>query len=245
MSARGAFSGQSFGASSYIGFILGTGTNTAYVEQNRNIGKLPEMNEGEQVINVESGGFAAYPRSAIDLKLDAASENPGSHVFEKALSGVYMGSITLELLKALQNDLAVFSESGGEALAALDELYIIQIDNLAAKNGRDIGGLGSDRFTEGDREIMRTVFNGVVDRAALLTAVNLCAATVKSGAGKDAAHPVCVNIDGSTYYYTYQMAEKVQTYLKPLLEKRGLHIRCIQVDDAPVIGAAIAGLVTF
>ena len=241
----GLAQGQQFNASSYIGFILGTGTNTAYVEQNCNIGKIKDLNEGSQVINVESGGFAAYERSAIDIKLDVESENPGGHVFEKVLSGVYMGTITLELLKALQKELGVFSESGAEALAELDDLYIVQIDNLAANNGRDIGELASEKYTEEDREIMRTVFNAVVDRASLLTAANLCAATVKSGAGTDPEKPVCVNIDGSTYYYTYQMADKVQAYLKPMLEKRGLHIRCIQVDDAPVVGAAIAGLVTF
>lgn len=241
----GMAQGQRFNASSYIGFILGTGTNTAYVEQNSKIGKVEDLNEGSQVINVESGGFAAYERSAIDVKLDVESENPGGHVFEKVLSGVYMGTITLELLKALQKKHNVFSESGAEALAELDDLYIVQIDNLAADNGRDIGELASEKYTEEDREIMRTVFNAVVDRASLLTAANLCAATMKSGAGTDPEKPVCVNIDGSTYYYTYKMADKVQAYLKPMLEKRGLHIKCIQVDDAPVVGAAIAGLVTF
>ncbi|MDF7826079.1 hypothetical protein P4B35_18760 [Pontiellaceae bacterium B12227] len=242
----GLAQGQAFDASSYIGFILGTGTNTAYVEQNSKIGKLEvDLTEGSQVINVESGGFAAYQRGPLDIQVDNESENPGSHVFEKVLSGVYMGTMTLKLLKTLSSELGVFSEKGAAALAALDDLYIIQIDNLAAENGRDIGELGSDDYTEEDREIMRTVFKGVVDRAALLTAVNICAAVVKGGAGTDPERPVCVNIDGSTYYYTYQMPEKVQGYLQPMLKERGLHIKCIQVDDAPVVGAAIAGLTAF
>ena len=41
-------------ASSYVGFILGTGTNTAYIEENSRIGKLG-WKEGRQIINVESG----------------------------------------------------------------------------------------------------------------------------------------------------------------------------------------------
>lgn len=240
----GLAKGQMFNASSYIGFILGTGTNTAYVENNRNILKLEGLESGIQVVNVESGGFAAYKRSPIDIKLDEKSENPGGHVFEKILSGVYMGTVTLELLKALAIE-GVFSESGTRGIKGMEDLYIIQIDNLAADNGRDIGELGSDLFSDSDREIMRMVFNGVVDRAALMTAVNILAAVVKSGAGTDAAHPVCVNIDGSTYYMTYQMEDKVQGYLRPMLEERGLNIRCVQVDDAPVVGAAIAGLTAF
>ncbi|MEN8254208.1 MAG: hexokinase [Verrucomicrobiota bacterium] len=241
----GLAQGQSFNASSYIGFILGTGTNTAYVECNENIGKLDGyLGKGAQVINVESGGFSALKRGALDMQFDARSENPGGHIFEKAISGVYMGSLALELLQALAFD-GVFSDGGGAALSIMKDLSTIHIDNLTIGNGRDIGVLGSEAFTDADREIMKTVFMAVVDRAALLTAVNIIAAVVKSGAGKDAARPVCVNIDGSTYYKTYQLADKVQAYLGELLAAHGLHIRCIQVDDAPITGAAIAGLTTF
>ncbi|MDP6491334.1 MAG: hexokinase [Kiritimatiellia bacterium] len=241
----GVAAGQAFDASSYIGFILGTGTNTAYVEQNRTIGKLPGLHEsGSQVINVESGGFTGFERGSIDLAMDAESENPGKHVFEKTISGVYMGPLALRLMKGLVTE-GVFSEDGGKSLAEMTELSTIEIDNLCADNGRDVGVLGTDGFTDADREVMKEVFGAVVDRAALLTAVNLTAAIVKSGAGQDPDRPVCINIDGSTYYKTFRMPEKVQAQLQRLLGARGLHIRCIQVDDAPVVGAAIAGLTTF
>ncbi|MEE9368226.1 MAG: hypothetical protein V3V05_05105 [Pontiella sp.] len=239
----GLAQGQSFNALSYIGFILGTGTNMAYVEQNDNIGKLDGyLGAGSQVINVESGG--AFKCGAADLRLDERNENPGGHVFEKMISGVYMGPLTLELLQALATE-EVFSDAGGASLSIMKELSTIHIDNLAANNGRDIGVLGAEVFTHADREIMKTVFTAVVDRAALMTAVNILAAVVKGGGGQDPARPVCMNIDGSTYYKTYQLVEKVQAHLTTLLAERGLHIRCIQVDDAPVVGAAIAGLTTF
>ena len=241
----GLSEGQVFNASSYIGFILGTGTNTAYVERNENIGKLDDyLDEGTQVINVESGGFSVFERGAFDLQLDTRSENPGGHIFEKAISGIYMGPLTLELLQGLASE-SLFSDRGGAALSIMKDLSTISIDNLAADNGRDIGVLGSEAFSDEDREIMKTVFMAVVDRAALLTAVNIAAVAIKSGEGQDFRHPVCVNIDGSTYYKTYRMAEKVQMHLSPLLDSRGLHIRCIQVEDAPVVGAAIAGLTAF
>ncbi len=241
----GVAEGQTFGASSYVGLILGTGTNTAYVEQNHNIGKLEGAHDaGSQVINVESGGFADFECGPIDRELDSESENPGKHVFEKTISGVYMGPLALRLMQALVFE-GAFSKSGGDTLAEMTELSTIEIDNLCADNGRDVGILGTERFTEGDRAIMKEVFGAVVDRAALLTAVNITAAVVKGGAGQEADQPVCINIDGSTYYKTFQMPEKVQAHLPRLLGTRGLHIRCIQVDDAPVVGAAIAGLTTF
>ncbi|MGE4489098.1 MAG: hexokinase [Kiritimatiellales bacterium] len=241
----GLAQGQQFNASSYVGFILGTGTNTAYVERNENIGKIDSwLDSGSQVINVESGGFSAFERGPFDLSLDARSEIPGGHVFEKMISGVYMGPLTLELLKALAEQ-GCFSKTGVAAIQGMKELTTIHIDNLTANNGRDTGVLGTDVFTDADRDVMRTVFNAVVDRAALLTAVNLLAAVVKSGAGQSSEQPVCINIDGSTYYKTFRMADKVQTNLKNMLNKRGLHVRCVQVDDAPVVGAAIAGLTAF
>ncbi len=241
----GLAQGQTFGASSYVGFILGTGTNTAYVESNENIGKLDGyLGAGSQVINVESGGFAAFQRGPLDLQLDRRSENPGRHIFEKTISGVYMGSITLELLQALASE-GVFSDAGGASLSIMKELSTIHIDNLSAGNGRDTGVLESEAFTDADRDIMKTVFGAVVDRAALLTAVNILAVVVKSGKGRSASEPVCVNIDGSTYYKTFGLADKVQAHLSGMLAERGLHIRCIQVEDAPVVGAAIAGLTTF
>ncbi len=241
----GMAQGQAFGASSYIGFILGTGTNTAYVERNKNIGKLDGyLGSGSQVINVESGGFSAIPRGPFDLQLDARSEAPASHVFEKLISGVYMGPLTLALLQALASE-GAFSARGGAALSIMKDLSTIHIDNLAADNGRDTGVLGSEVFTDADRETMKIVFMAIVDRAALLTAVNIAAVVVKSGAGHDVAHPVCINIDGSTYYKTHRLADQVQAHLETLLGARSLHIRCIQVDDAPAVGAAIAGLTTF
>lgn len=241
----GLAQGRNFNASSYVGFILGTGTNTAYIERNENIVKLEGyLTPGMQVINVESCGFSAFERGQPDLQLDARSKNPGHQIFEKAVSGAYLGPLALELMQALASE-EVFSRSGGAALSIMKDLSTIHIDNLAAGNGRDIGVLGSEAFSDRDRDIMKSVFEGVVDRAALLTAVNITAAVAKCGAGEDGTRPVCINIDGSTYYKTDQLADKVQGHLQRFMDERGLHIRCIQVDDAPVTGAAIAALTTF
>ena len=238
----GMAQGQSFGASNYVGYILGTGTNTAYVERNVNIRKVPiHSREGAQVINVESGGFNRFPRGPLDLKRDLESGNPNKQQFEKMISGVYMGPLALELFKAAAGERA-FSESGSAAIESLAELSTIHIDNLLADKGRDPGILGTEVFTDGDRDLMRTIFGAVVDRASFLAAINISAAVIKGGGGVDPAAPVCINIDGSTYYKTTGMATKVQAGLASILGGRGIHYRCVHVDDAPIVGAAIAAL---
>lgn len=231
----GQAQGEQFNASSFIGFILGTGTNTAYIEK---------MESGAQILNVESGGFDAFPSGPYDDLLDARSENPGSYRFEKVISGVYMGVLTLELMRAWRKE-GGFSAAAAEAIDAMDDLYIVEVDNLAAENGRDIGVLGSDAFNESDRETIRTIFKAIVERAALFTAVNISAAVVRCGEGQDPARPICINIDGSTYYKTLGLEDQVQEHLVQILGERGLHIRCVSVDSAPVTGAAIAGLTAF
>ena len=68
-----------------VGFILGTGTNTAYMEKGT-------------IINEESGGFE-YAPGDIDRSFISGTANPNVQFFEKLISGVYLGPLALEILK--------------------------------------------------------------------------------------------------------------------------------------------------
>ncbi|MBI9020679.1 MAG: hypothetical protein JEZ10_05435 [Verrucomicrobia bacterium] len=215
----GVAEGAARGAKGYVGFILGTGTNTATLENG-------------EVINVESGGFNKVPLADIDRELDVATNNPGQQVFEKMISGTYMGPLTLVALKK-----APLSDKGQQAIAAMESLNLIHIDNFAAQNGRDIGPLDDARFSEADGELIRAVFAAVVARSAHLSAVNLAVAAIRNGTS-----PVCINLDGSTFFKTFQLRDQAEAELQRLLEQAGVDYFCVHIDDAPVIGAAIAAL---
>jgi hexokinase len=245
-------------AYAYVGFILGTGTNTAYVEKNGNIAKI-EKNIGSQVINVESGGFTEFERSVFDKKLD----KDGVNIFEKAISGDYLGPLALLVMKGLASEEKVFTKAGAQKLLSMDNLktkpisYIMckgktrkeDIEELTSFSDEDrkvIEELTSESFSDEDRKVMKQVFEAVVDRAALLAAVNIAAAVLKSGASKEDTRPVCITIDGTAYYKTHRLKEKTEHYLHGLLgEKHKIKYECIQIDRAPIIGAAIAGLTTY
>ena len=66
-----------------------------------------------------------------------------------------------------------------------------------------------------------------------------------SGAGCDKLHPVCINIDGSTFYKTRSafFRSRTEQGLREILGARGVHFEIISVDDAPMVGAAVAGLI--
>ena len=260
----GVCRGSEMEASSYIGFILGTGTNTSYVQRNVGIAKLDDDSldraAASQVINVESGNFSAFQRSSIDIELDKKSgerrdealagldfqaAQSGRQFFEKCISGEYLGTITLALLHTLAADYPhAFSEGGGAAVRGMRSLKNSDASNFAhGENDQNkIGNLDNEALSDTDKDIIRLVYNSVVDRAALFTSVNIMVGVVKSGEGTEAAHPVCVNIDGSTYEKTYRLKEKVQERLEMMTKERGLHIKCISTDEAPIVGAAIAGM---
>ncbi|XLS75637.1 hypothetical protein HN51_032502 [Arachis hypogaea] len=84
--------------------ILGTGTNAAYVERANAIPKWhgPLPKSGDMVINMEWGNFRSshLPLTEYDVAVDAESLNPGEQIFEKLISGMYLGDIVrIALLK--------------------------------------------------------------------------------------------------------------------------------------------------
>ncbi len=227
--------------SSYVGFILGTGTNTAYVEDNRRITKRNDLApQGRQAINVESGNFSRTPRTAVDEGLDEGTNNPGEYTFEKMISGAYLGRLSLRLIKAAADE-GLFSGRGSPHLRQVRRLSTVQADRFL-RDPAGAGPLGNPALTGADRETAGFLISGVIARAALFAAVNIAAAVLKSGAGRSPVRPVCVNIDGSTYYKTRGLQPQAERHLRDILGGRGVHFKLVRVPDSPLIGAAVAGL---
>lgn len=234
--------------SSYIGFILGTGTNSAYVEKNKNILKLEGADaDGSMIINAESGGFDKIETSAFDKAADAKTGNPGVHIFEKLIAGAYLGPIGLEIYKAAAKA-GMFSAKAAAAIGGLGALETMDFDNFCAefkKEGRD-NVLDSIFADADDAKLARRLGIPVFERAAVLTAIHLAAFVIKSGEGNDPAAPVAINADGSTYYKTRAIPfdATVRKELDDMLvNRRNIHYAITpQVDDAPMVGAGIAAM---
>ncbi len=234
--------------SSYIGFILGTGTNAAYVEKNANIVKNPALDQdGSMIINAESGGYDKFPQSVFDQTADQKTGNPGQHRFEKMIAGAYLGGIGLEIYKAAAKA-GLFSAKAAAAVGGLGALETMDFDNFCAefkKPGRD-NVLDAAFADPDDAKMARRLGLPVFERAAVLTAVHLAAFVVKSGEGLEAAAPVAINADGSTWYKTRAIpfADTVKREMDDMLcKRRNLHYEITpQVDDAPMVGAGIAAM---
>lgn len=78
---------------SYIGLIVGTGTNMAAMMPMNRITKLKSQKEDVIPVNLESGNFNPPHLTQIDNLVDAMSNNKGSQRFEKGVSGGYLGEV--------------------------------------------------------------------------------------------------------------------------------------------------------
>jgi len=243
LAGRGTSSGRNY--DSFIGFILGTGTNTAYVEQNPNIAKAKNLDPAKsQIVNVESGGFGKAPRGTIDEHFDALSASPGVHVFEKMISGAYLGPICFATLQTAAKK-GLFSQNTAEKLLGLKETSSKDIsDFLSTPEGGDnplAVALAAAPIEE--TAMLYCLIDTLIERAAKLTAANLSSAAIKCGKGHNPCRPVCIVAEGTTFYHLKSLRQKIEYYLKQyLVDQKNIYYEVVNVENATLIGAAIAGL---
>uniref|UniRef100_A0A6N2LAN6 Phosphotransferase n=1 Tax=Salix viminalis TaxID=40686 RepID=A0A6N2LAN6_SALVM len=94
------------------------GSNAAYVEPEEAVpkwqGTIPSSNLSElaSIINTEWGNFncSNLPITEFDSSLDAESSNPGSRIFEKLTSAMYLGEIVRRVLLKMAQETALFGD---------------------------------------------------------------------------------------------------------------------------------------
>jgi len=242
LAGRADSSGRTF--SSHIGFILGTGTNCSYVEQNANITKAKDLDLAKsQIVNVESGGFGKAPQGTIDKNFDESSVSPGTYTFEKMISGAYLGPLCLQTVQTAAQD-GLFSKASAERLKKIDEMSTKDVSDFLSspEAGTNLLSSAVQRNDE-DAMTLYCLVDMLVERAAKLTAINLSSVAIKTGKGQNPCRPVCIVAEGTTFYHLKSLKEKVQYYLKQYLEdQKGIYYEIVSVENATLIGAAIAGL---
>ncbi|MCP4261857.1 MAG: hexokinase [Planctomycetes bacterium] len=237
-----AFPNRNF--ESYIGFILGTGSNCCYVESNLNIRKKPNLEpDREQVINVESGSFGKAPRGRIDLKLDESTLDPGRYTFEKMFSGGYLGELCLKSLREA-GGAGFISKGAAEELLAIKDFETKDVNSfLRFPHGDSLLAAICKKGNEQNCAAVWYVLDCLIERAAKFVAILLSSTVLKTDKGKNPCKPVCITAEGTTFYELKSLKTKVEFYLKSFLEeKHNRFFEIVSVENATLIGAAIAGL---
>lgn len=213
-----------------LGAIFGTGTNGAYVEKLKKITKLKKMGSaagdidtstGEMIVNTEWGSFdnhmSVLPNTPYDRNLDKESVNPGIQMFEKRVSGMFLGEILRRALLSLLKDKSVplFSDDDSNQndvhsttnVASDSPLYKqwgLDTSFLSITSGDNSAGLKVTRQTldkdygvtaasAEDAEAVRLIAAAIGKRAARLSAVAIAAIVLATNALKKPADVATTN----------------------------------------------------
>lgn len=230
--------------SSYVGFILGTGTNTCYVEQNCNITKIPDIKEkpGSMIINIESGGYSKAPRGVIDSEFDLQTANPSSYAFEKMISGRYQGGLISAIVKKAAED-KLLTKGFSDRFDKIGEITAVDINDFLYYPYSKSLLSNCCLENRNDAIVLYYLIDAIIERAAKLTTINLSAILSKIGKGANPCKPVCITCEGSTFYKSKLFRDKLVYYMKDYLnDKKDLYFEFVRADNSTLVGAAIAGL---
>jgi len=207
------------GYDTYIGLIVGTGTNMASLMPLDKIEKLNSKETGLIPVNLESGNFQPPYLTIIDGLVDAMSNNKGFQRFEKAISGGYMG----EIFKTVFSHEKIKYDFDGGDLAKMI------------------------RKPEEHPEEKVAVACWIEDRSAQLVAASLAGLIQVLVAQDKSIKKICLAADGSVFwskhknnepYYKELVSKELQNVLPD-----GVSVAIIdEMENPNLVGSAIAEL---
>lgn len=232
-----------------IGFILGTGTNTAYIEKSSRITKLSkeiEVSEN-QIVNVESGSLR-LSLGDIDKAFLASTKDPDKYNFEKMISGAYLGPLGWFIIRTAIDEGLLSAkfikqfDSFAPTSSSITALDLSAFLELSESNEVFTNYIKGEESSRQDVYVSEYILRAHIARAAKLTAVNLASAVLITDFGKDKDHPVLINADGTTFYKTPALRELTIAYTTKYLASKGRYVEFTQIEDSPIIGSAIGAL---
>jgi len=227
-----------------VGFILGTGFNTAYPEK-----RIPKIGfdspHNPQIVVCETGNFAHRYMGFLDKEYDRTTKNPGTYTLEKAAAGAYLGPLTFHIIKqAIRDGLISFNRK--EDFLSWSTLQTKDLNAFMYEPLAQTGPIG-ELFGKDERDAIAGfsyLTSIVTERGALLSAAIVAAAVAKSGGdGADPFVPVRVAVEGTTYMIYKGMRVALESYLHIMLTRDKPRSYAIApVEQASLLGAAVAAL---
>ncbi|XP_051131189.1 hexokinase-1 [Andrographis paniculata] len=234
--------------------ILGTGTNAAYVERASAIpkwqGLLPRS--GEMVINMEWGNFRSshLPLTEYDQSLDAESLNPGEQIFEKIISGMYLGEIVRRVLCRMAKEASFF---GDDIPPKLSIPFILRTPDMSAMHHdttpdlKVVGNKLKDILEVPNsslkmRKMVVEICDVVAKRGARLSAAGILGILKKLG--RDEVNEgeklrSVIALDGGLFEHYTKFRNCMEDTLKELLGEAADNVVVEHSNDGSGIGAAL------
>ncbi|KAL3679358.1 hypothetical protein R1sor_022314 [Riccia sorocarpa] len=234
--------------------ILGTGTNACYIERAEAVPKwqAPPPSSGVHVINTEWGNFSSptLPTTFADDELDRESVNPGEHIFEKMMSGMYLGDLVRRVLLKLAQDASLFGDTVPEKLTKKGSLVTPDTSKMHGDETPDLETVGDTLKKKLDldtsveqRKVVYSVIDIIARRGARLAAAAIVAVLRKIGRdGKsgNGRSKTVIAMDGGLYERYPQFRNYLKEAFLELLGEAAVKNVDIELSkDGSGIGAAL------
>ena len=179
-----------------VGVILGTGSNACYVERVQKaefFNKPGAMDDDKVVINTEWGAFGdhgslEFLRTSYDRDIDFHSINPGNQLFEKMLSGMYLGELVRLVLVKLSTSGLLFKGKVTNQMLVRYQFYTKFVSEIESEPDDSIvavseilSEMGIDSPSPKDCKIVRYVCECISRRAAHLVSAALAVLILRIG----------------------------------------------------------------
>ncbi|KAG1950931.1 hexokinase HKDC1 [Pimephales promelas] len=230
-----------------VGVIIGTGTNACYMEEMRHI-DFVEGDEGRMCINTEWGAFGDDGVlddfiTSFDREIDAASINPGKQLFEKMVSGLYMGELVRLILLKMAKKGLLFHGQVSDALRTkgtfqTNHICLIEQSKGGLENTREIlGDLGLNP-SDDDCIAVQHVCTIVSFRSANLVAAALAAILTRIRENKKLKTlRTTVGVDGTVYRTHPHYPKRLHKVVRHLVSD--CHVRFVLSESGSAKGAAM------
>lgn len=230
-----------------IGMIIGTGTNACYMEEMKNV-KRVEGEDGRMCINTEWGGFGDDGSledilTEFDKVVDKTSINPGVHIFEKMISGMYLGEVVRLVLIKLTEEKLLFKGEASEALRTpgrFETKFISEIEepDSGLENAQKILTELDLKWDLVDACVVRLVCDTISSRSARLCAAALATLANRIRVNRRLEHlKTTVGVDGTVYRKHPNFSDELQAAVRLLAPK--CDITFLVSEDGSGKGAAM------
>jgi len=235
--------------STRIGLILGTGSNACYIERLEAVktwtGQIDEPKQ--MIINMEWGAFGDngcidFIRTEYDSEVDKMSLNAGHQVYEKMMSGMYMGEmVRLVILDLWQKDLLFvghrdhsWNSDYRQALYTKGSFYTKYVSEIETDSGvtfkhtkNVLEQLGLDKPTYDDCAIVQYICKLVSRRAAQLAAAGLGVLLNRIN-----EPTVTIAVDGSLYRFHPKFKKNMEKTMQLLVHPHIQYKTVLSMDGS-------------
>ncbi|VDM61300.1 unnamed protein product [Angiostrongylus costaricensis] len=220
-----------------IGVIVGTGTNACYLEKLSRVEKMKGEweNDGlpdEMIINMELGGFGddgsiSFAHTEFDKIVDKFTINPEKQIFEKMISGMYMGELVRVVIETLAKKGVMFKGST-DGISKEESFTTAHVSAVESEMISD----GSAYSYPKTREILRNIGVINISDEDCLHVGYICA-----------MRPfVTVGVDGSVYRFHPTFKQLLDQKISALVDS-GVKYQLMLSKDGSGVGAAVVAAV--